>query len=101
MYIHIHGRDMIMTRQEIARAGELLQQAGAETAATAERDRLTDLASQLDGLATGDRGPDHGRIARIQAALDEIQPAVEDEPAVTIENARDELISYRETLDGV
>lgn len=90
-----------MTREEIARASDLLESAADETADADSSDRLADLAEQLDGLATGNHGPDHGRIARLQAALDEIQPAVEDEPAATIEKARDELRSYRETIEGV
>lgn len=81
-------------------ASEQLETAAADTDGETS-DRLSELAGQVSDLAEDDSQADHGRIARIQAALDELQPSVDDDVAVTIENARDELSSYRETLDGV
>lgn len=88
-----------MTRTELATASELLDSAADSTETNA--DRLADLAAQLDQLAEADRGPDHGRMARIQTALDEIQQEVDDETAATIEDARAEIRDYRATVDGV
>lgn len=90
-----------MPREELERASSLLESAASQTTDDERGDRLADLADQLDSLATASRGPDHGRLARFQAALDEIQPGVDDETATTIENARDELSAYRETIEGV
>ena len=90
-----------MVREELTRASELLASAASRTGDDGSSDRLADLADQLANLSEGGRGPDHGRLARFQAALDEIQPTVDDETAATIEEARDELSDYRETLEGV
>jgi hypothetical protein len=90
-----------MGREKLKHASELLASAASQTDDEGSSDRLTDLAGQLERLSEGGRGPDHGRLARFQAALDEIQPDVDDETAATIEEARDELSDYRETLEGV
>jgi len=86
-----------MTRTELAAAGDSLGTAADST----DSDRLADLADQLDRLAEADRGPDHGRLARIQTALAEIQPDVDDETAAIIQDARTAISDYRETVDGV
>lgn len=81
-----------------------LAAASDHVASAAERtgnDRLDDLAEQLDSLAQGDRHIDHGRLARIQAALDEVQADASDDVATTIEEGLDAIDAYRETLEGV
>ncbi|QGN06075.1 hypothetical protein Hrd1104_01380 [Halorhabdus sp. CBA1104] len=88
-----------MTRTKLETASERLDSA-ADSAET-NADRLADLAAQLDQLAEADRGPDHGRMARIQTALDEIQQETADETAATIEDARTAISEYRATVDGV
>ncbi|WEL18334.1 Uncharacterized protein SVXHr_2179 [Halorhabdus sp. SVX81] len=88
-----------MTRTELATASDKLE--SAVDSAGDNTDRLADLAGQLDQLADAERGPDHGRMARIQTALDEIQQDVDDETAATIEDARTEISNYRATVDGV
>ncbi|WP_181686914.1 DUF7553 family protein [Halorhabdus salina] len=88
-----------MTRTELKTASEILESAADSAGDNA--DRLADLADQLDQLAEADRGPDHGRMARIQTALDEIQQETDDETAATIEDARTEISDYRATVDGV
>lgn len=84
---------------ELATASDLL--ASASTDAAEHGDRLSDLATQLGEMAEGEKHADHGGLARIQAALDEIQPQVSDDVAATIEEARDEIRAYRETIEGV
>jgi len=88
-----------MTRTKLATASETLETAAENT--DTNGDRLADLAGQLEKLTEADRGPDHGRLARIQTALDEIQQEVDDETAATIEDARTEISDYRATVDGV
>jgi len=73
----------------------------ASAAERADNDRLHDLAEQLDSLAQGERHVDHGRLARIQSALDEVQADASDDVAATIEEALDAIDAYRETLEGV
>jgi lipase chaperone LimK len=90
-----------MTRAELKRASEALESAAGDTTDDAASERVSELASQLSNLSSADRGPDHGRLARIEAALDEVQTSVGDEIATDIENALDEIRTYRETLEGV
>jgi hypothetical protein len=90
-----------MTESKLANASDHLESAASQTSETDASERLADLADQVADLAANESRADHGRIARLQAALDEVQPTVDDETATTIETARDELSSFRETLDGV
>lgn len=87
-----------MTRDELARASGLLESVDASGEAD---DRLTDLADQLDRLSTAERGPDHGRLARIQTALNEIKADVDEEGSEIIDEALAEILAYRETVEGV
>ncbi len=89
-----------MPRTELATAGDLLASA-AEDAGPDARETLTDIADQLRRLADADRGPDHGRLARIEAKLDTVQTSESDEVAVAIDEALDEIHAYRETVEGV
>ncbi|MXR51266.1 hypothetical protein GRX03_06565 [Halovenus sp. WSH3] len=86
---------------ELEDASERLESAATDASDEDASERLSELAGQVSSLAADDSKADHGRIARIQAALDELQPSVDDDVAVTIDTARDELSSYREGLDGV
>lgn len=89
-----------MTREHLVTASDLLETA-AESADGDAATRLNDLAGQLDRLATAERGPDHGRLARIENALDELREA--SGPIVTdaIDSAHEHVVAYRETVEGV
>lgn len=87
-----------MTRSELATAADLLRDAASNAA---DADRLGDIADQLDTLAERDQGPDHGRLARIQSGLGDVQANASDDVAATIEQALDEIRSFRETIEGV
>jgi hypothetical protein len=89
-----------MTRENLATASDLLESA-AETASGDAAERLAELADQLDTLATRERGPDHGRLARIENALGDLTADVDDETAATIDDAHDHVIAFRETVEGV
>ncbi|QCC50961.1 DUF7553 family protein [Halapricum salinum] len=89
-----------MTRDELANASDLLESA-AETTSGDAADRLTEIASQIERLATADRGPDHGRLARWQNALGEVKADVDEATGETIEEALDAIVAYRSTVDGV
>ncbi|MFB6309708.1 MAG: hypothetical protein ABEH64_00865 [Salinirussus sp.] len=88
-----------MERSELVTAAERLESAASATEAGA--DRLGDLADQLNRLATAERGPDHGRLARIQAALEELRDSVADGALDDINAADDAIDAYREDLEGV
>ncbi|MFB6127784.1 MAG: hypothetical protein ABEJ79_10900 [Halolamina sp.] len=89
-----------MTREKLQAASDALRQA-AVAADDDRRERLYDLSNDLATLANADRGPDHGRLARltnaIESARDGAGDAVDDHAA----EARTAIDDYRETVDGV
>lgn len=90
-----------MTRDELASAGDRLEYAADAATDDDAADRLRDLAGQLHALAERDRGPDHGRLARIQNALADLRDDVGTETADEIEAATDDVVAFRETVEGV
>lgn len=90
-----------MTRTELATAGDALEAAAEGAADPEDAERLETLAGQLRNLAAADQGPDHGRLARIQAALNELGGDVSGAVAERIDDADDSINAYRETLEGV
>lgn len=90
-----------MPESDLATASDRLETAAENTVEDDASDRLTDLATQLAEFEAGHSTPDHGSLARLQAALDELQADVSEDVAVTISEARDAISTYRETLDGV
>jgi hypothetical protein len=90
-----------MTREELATASDLLESAAESTDDTDIADRLGDLADQLDTLAERERAPDHGRLARIENALGELREDADEATVATIDDAEDEIVAFRETIEGV
>ncbi|MFB6073770.1 MAG: hypothetical protein ABEJ89_02015 [Haloarculaceae archaeon] len=89
-----------MTREELDRASELLESAAADASGEAA-DRLQSLADQLSTLSSRDKGPDHGRLARIENALDELVESADADVAATIEEAHEQITAYRSGVEGV
>lgn len=73
--------------------------AAAEVADGDERDRLERQAEQFADLA--ETGADHGRLARHENALREIEAATGDEVGERIDAAMEAITAYRETIEGV
>jgi hypothetical protein len=90
-----------MTREELATASDLLESAADATGNDDASDRLGELAGQLERLSTADRGPDHGRLARIQSALNDLEGGDAADVADSIEAADDAINEYRSDLAGV
>jgi len=90
-----------MVREKLQEAATRLETASDGAGTDAASDRLADLAGQLDDLATADRGPDHGRMARIQNALSDLKDDVAAEVVDEIDAAKDAISAYRETVEGV
>jgi hypothetical protein len=90
-----------MSNAELATASDLLDSAADATDNAEASERLSELSSQLVNLAENESEADHGRLARIQAAIHELNADVADDVAATMTKARDELSTYRETLEGV
>lgn len=87
-----------MVREQLQTAAEHLRTA-TESADADASERLTDLADKLDSLATADRGPDHGSMARIQNALNDVKEEVDADAA--IDDAKEAISDYRSTVEGV
>jgi hypothetical protein len=81
-------------------AGDLAERAADEATGDPER-RLRDLAAQLHTLADRDREPDHGRIARIENIINELREEVGEAATEELDRCHDEVVRYRETLEGV
>jgi len=88
-------------RDELATASSVLESAADDTASDAAAERLGELADQLDRLSTADRGPDHGRLARIQSALHDLREGDGGDVADALDEADDDINAYREDLEGV
>lgn len=69
-------------------------------------DRLDELADQFERIADGEQGPDHGRMVRLQRAIDDLQDTAGNQAQMAliakraIEDADEELKLYREEMDG-
>jgi len=90
-----------MVREQLQTAATHLTTASEAADDDAASERLTELAEQLETLSTADRGPDHGRMARIQNALSDLKADASDEVVDEIDAAKDAISAYRETVQGV
>lgn len=89
-----------MVRQQLQDAAATLRDAADAAEATDAKSRLQDQADHFDSLATADRGPDHGRLARHEHILTEIA-ADEPDAAPHVEDALELIRKYRSTVEGV
>lgn len=89
-----------MPGDHLATAAKLLNDA-AEDAAGDASDRLREQADAVAAFAARDRGPDHGRLARIEYVLTDVSEALDGDAADTVDHALAELREYRSGVDGV
>ncbi len=89
-----------MSRDELQQVAATVERAADRTDSTEVRERLQAQSAEFDDLATADRGPDHGKLARHEHILSEI---AEESPDVAddIEDALEAIHAYRETIEGV
>ena len=90
-----------MTREELATASDLLGSAAESTDNDDDADRLESLSDQLADLAEAERGPDHGRLARIENALNDLSESTSGDTVETIDDAHDQVTEYRSGVEGV
>ncbi|MEF8852103.1 MAG: hypothetical protein V5A44_10665 [Haloarculaceae archaeon] len=90
-----------MTRENLATARDRLEAAADATDDEGAAERLRDLAGQLDTLAERERGPDHGRLARIENAFEDVSETVGEAASAEIEAAHEAVVAFRETVEGV
>jgi hypothetical protein len=87
-----------MTRENLADASDTLESAADETGDDDAAERLASLADQLDTLAGRETDPDHGRLARIENALHDLE---ESDVADQVTDAHESVVAFRETVEGV
>nr|WP_264474998.1 hypothetical protein [Salinirubrum litoreum] len=98
------GEGPVVTRELLQQASDELRQAS-ELAPEDVTERIYEQSNQLAKLATADRGPDHGRLARHTNALAEIADSLDEagagEAADHVRDARSLISEYRKDLPGV
>lgn len=90
-----------MTREELATASELLAEAAESTDNEDYAERLESLSDQVGDLAEAERGPDHGRLARIENALNDLSESTSGDTVETINDAHHHVKEYRSGVEGV
>lgn len=89
-----------MTRTELAAASDTLREA-ATVAASDLATRLDEQAETVADLSERATGPDHGRLARLEHSLRDIQREADEDVAHRIDTALEEIRAYRATVEGV
>ena len=89
-----------MAREELQSASDELR-AASESASGELQRRLYDQSNQLANLATGDRGPDHGRLDRHMNILRDLAEESDDDVGARVESALNYVREYREGVEGV
>lgn len=89
-----------MTRDELIAASESLETTS-DGADGDLADKLSAQAETLAMLAEREKGPDHGRLAKIEHSLRSLQESADEEGAGLIDDALDHVKAYRSTVEGV
>ncbi|MFB6137915.1 MAG: hypothetical protein ABEJ42_06190 [Halobacteriaceae archaeon] len=90
-----------MTREQLQSASASLRTAAEAVGDEEVEKRLYDQSEQLATLATADRGPDHGRLARHMRALQTLEEETGGDVAEAIADALEAVTEYRSTVSGV
>lgn len=90
-----------MESDHLDEASDHLRNAAIATTNEDHEQRLYDQSEQLAKLAASEDGPDHGRLARITHALDELSTELGADAAEDVAAAKASVEAYRETVDGV
>ncbi|WP_115864867.1 DUF7553 family protein [Halorussus litoreus] len=88
------------TTDELRAAAESID-AARERAPDDAADRLDGFAERVRKMADGERGPDHGALARLEHGLQDVRTDLDDEGAEAVDEALDHVRAYRSTVDGV
>ena len=87
-----------MSQEHLREAGDTLAGAADDLG---DDERARELAGTLRSLADRDRGPDHGRLARIERALAELREGAGEAGEEAVDETRTHVQAYRETVEGV
>jgi hypothetical protein len=90
-----------MAREQLREASDTLREASELVDAEETQERLYEQSDQLAWLATRDREPDHGRLAKHMNALYELANELDGEAADLVTEARESVAAFRETVEGV
>jgi len=90
-----------MARDELRRVSDRLREASEAADEDEVRDRLYDQSDEFARMATADRSPDHGRLARHENILAEIRKNANETVGEHIDEAKAAIAEYREDLPGV
>lgn len=97
----LHTRMTENDRTELRNAAEKLSEARNAASDPDAGERLESLAEQVEKMADADRGPDHGRLARLEHNLQDVQKDLDAEAADLVDEALSHERAYRETVEGV
>lgn len=90
-----------MAREELEAASESLREAAERVDDADAEERIYEQSRQFAGLATADRGPDHGRLARHENILHDLIDSTAGEASERVQEALEHVQSYREGVEGV
>ena len=92
-----------MAHEELSDASDALREASEAAESEELRERLHERSDALATLASKERKPDHGRLAREDGVLRDILADVDasDEIEENVEAARDGIKEFRKDLPGV
>jgi predicted amidophosphoribosyltransferase len=90
-----------MGHNHLSAASDHLREAAIATTNEDHEQRLYDQSDQLARLAAADSGPDHGRLARVTHALNELLQELDADAKESVEAAKERVKAYRETVEGV
>ena len=90
-----------MTEEDELRSAAESLETARDRADSDAADRLDGFAERVRGMADGDRGPDHGSLARLEHGLQDVRDELGDEGTEAVAEALADVRAYRETVDGV
>jgi len=90
-----------MVREELQTASELLREASDAADADEASERLAEQADEFADLATADRDPDHGRLARHERIVGDAASDENETVREKVDEAIDRVHAFRETIEGV
>lgn len=88
-------------KSDLRDAADELQSAREQTDDSETAERLDSSTDQLQKMIDADRGPDHGRLARLTHSLQDIESDLDGDAAESVGAALSHVRSYRETVEGV
>lgn len=90
-----------MAREELQAASNVLRRAAERVGDDDLEDQIYSQSNQMAKLAARDHGPDHGRLDRHMHSLGKLAEQTNGDVRADIEEAREQVRRFRETVEGV